>query len=176
MSKWKSGLSVCRDSSVLYPTDRDVAKRLRGGINVPCSAPIKPHLDLVQLGALQHRHTPHTRGPEGTGLEQLPWGGKLQEQGWLPWGQRHLGAPCSPSGHSEEVTAACMWWGPETTEGNWNEGDSEWNSEIFFPPEEGEAVAHVALRGCAGFIHGGFQGLSSLVWPCICPSVSRRFS
>lgn len=34
--------------------------------------------------------------------------------------------------------------------------------ESLFHPEEGEAAAQVSLGGCADFIHGGFQGLSSL--------------
>lgn len=105
MSKCKSGWSVCRDRSVLDPRTGTWPR----GWEEESMSPAWPLLNLTEtLPSAVPGHTPWTTGLKG--LEHCP-GGKLQEQGWLPWAQGHLGAPCSPSGHSEEGTAACTWWG-----------------------------------------------------------------
>lgn len=75
------------------------------------------------------------RAPKALGLEQLPCGEGCRSRAGSD-GLRGTGAPCTPSGHSE---------GPETTDGNVNEGDSECISEKPFPPREGEAAAQVVL-------------------------------
>lgn len=140
------------------------------GINVPCLAHIKPYRDVAQRGALQHRHTAWTRGLIG-----LPWG-KAAGAGLAPMGSEAPWGTLHPSGHSEEGAAACTRWGARQRETGVREIIQSGCQKKTSSPEEGEAVAQVTLGGCAGFISGGFQGLSSLVWPCICPRVSRRFS
>lgn len=56
-----------------------------------CLALTEPHLDIAQLGALQHRHNHEPESPKGTGAGAAALGGRLQEQGWLRWAQRHWG-------------------------------------------------------------------------------------
>lgn len=101
----------------------------------PCLALTEPHLDIAQLGAHQHRHNHEPEGPKGTGAGAAALGEGCRSRAGSD-GLRGTGAPCTPSGHSE---------GPETTDGNVNEGDSECVSEKPFPPKEGEAAAQVAL-------------------------------
>lgn len=93
-------------------------------------------------------HTIDQRALKALGLEQLPWRESCRSRAGSEGVRGTLGhrAALQVTARRPLLLATVCGEGPETTDRNWNEGDSEWNWGKPFPPWGGWSSS----TGCPG--------------------------